>query len=66
MLYAGFYPFDMLTKSPSMITPGDLMDPSFWIWKNHYKLIDAKTGKIHNINDYKSMKLAQKMLGKEV
>ncbi len=66
MLYAGFYPFDMLTKSPSMITPGDLMDPSFWIWKNHYKLIDAKTGKIYNINDYKSMKLAQKMLGKEV
>jgi len=24
-----------------MITPGDLMDPDFWIWKEEFKIIDA-------------------------
>jgi len=64
MLYAWFYPFDMLTKSPSMITPGDLMDPTFWIWKTKYKVIDARAGKIYKINNFEDMKEVKKVIWK--
>jgi len=38
-LYAGFYPFDYITKSSLMISPGDLMDIWDIFWKKEYEVI---------------------------
>lgn len=61
MLYAWFYPFNLLTKAPNMITPGDLMDPDFWIWKKEFKVLDAFTWKIYDINQKIDMRLVRKL-----
>ncbi len=61
MLYGWFYPFDVLTKSPEMITPWDLMDPTFWIWKNSYLVVNSLTGEKYEINSILDAKKLKKL-----
>jgi hypothetical protein len=50
LLYAWYYPFDMVFKSPSMVSPGDLMDSSL-LWENSFEVIENKTWKVIKIRN---------------
>lgn len=62
MLFAGFYPFDLVTKAPDMVSPWDIMDPSYWMYKAEYTVVNFKTKKILKVNDLESFQKFQKII----
>lgn len=62
MLFAGFYPFDLVTKAPDMVSPWDMIDPSYWIYKENYDVVNFKTKEILKVNNLQSLKKFKQMI----
>ena len=62
MLFAGFYPFDLVTKAPDSVSPWDMMDPSYWLYEQDYTVINYKTWQKLQVRDLKSLKSFKKMV----
>ena len=52
----------LFSKAPDSVSPWDMMDPSYWLYKQDYTVINYKTWQKLQVHDLKSLENFKKMV----